>query len=99
MCRGSNAGKFTTHGAVTVDVAVTCRPRPAFLTAASDTSTRVRPYDATGTTDDAKFLVITVSNTRCGAAIDDPESMFIPFKGTYEGLRSSASGSCGCICV
>ncbi len=64
----SNAGKFTSHGIVTVDVAVVHF-------------------------EDEQFLVMTVSNTRCGSALTDPESLFIPFKGTYEGTGPSAAGT------
>ena len=53
---GSNAGKFTARGVVTVDVTVVMN-------------------------NDVQYVVVTVSNTRMGKALTDPELLFIPFRG------------------
>ena len=91
----SNAGKFTSYGAVTVDVTTKNRARRAPIVTGSlkgSLSSLSRVRSETSVVDEVTFLVITVSNTRCGAAIEDPEAMFIPFKGTYEGMRPTSAG-------
>ncbi len=65
---GSNAGKFTPKGIVTVDAVLVSH-------------------------DGTQYVVITVSNSRAGAPLADPESCFIPFKGTFQGSGTSAGAS------
>ena len=38
-----------------------------------------------------QYIVVTVSNSS-SSALDDPESLFVPFRGTHEGATPSAAG-------
>ena len=41
------------------------------------------------------YLVMTVSNSRSGPALEEPESLFVPFRGTFEGVAApTAAGVC-----
>ena len=72
---GSNAGKFTPKGVVTVDALVVFH-------------------------DGVQYVTITVSNTRSGAPMSDPESCFIPFRGTFQGkTNGGGSGALIGLCV
>ncbi len=42
---------------------------------------------------DVQYVTITVSNTRCGAGVPDPEAAFIPFRGTFSGNTTTATGT------
>ena len=60
------------------------------------TSRGVVAVDVTVVTRDGEqFLSITVSNTQCGKPLTDPEALFIPFKGTFEGKSGTPSVAAG----
>ena len=40
-----------------------------------------------------QYMVVTVSNTATGDGIDDPERLFVPFRGTHEGAAPTAAGA------
>jgi hypothetical protein len=42
---------------------------------------------------DVQYLAITVSNTCCGAGVLDPEAVFTPFRGTFNGSFTGAVSS------
>ncbi len=51
-----------------------------------------------------QYMVLTVSNTRTGAPLEEAESLFIPFRGTFEGTASAdgwqpIKGACVRACV
>ncbi len=101
----SNAGKFTSHGAVLVDVnviTVSCIPEayvsgPLRTVKQASSNHRDGSRGVSGATvgcvHDTQYLTITVSNTRClgNAGGLDPEAVFVPFRGTFNG--STVAGS------
>lgn len=81
----SNAGKFTTTGVVTVDVAIVTAPFGSTRGMASPASSLVTP-------EPAQYLVVTVSNPRRGHVIPDTEALFVPFKGQFDRQATSVAG-------
>ena len=76
----SNAGKFTTTGIVTVS-AVVIEAADESLPPLPDGQPVTKPY-----------LCLTVTNPCQGKGIADPESLFVPFRGTFEGNAAVATG-------
>ncbi len=40
------------------------------------------------------FAVVTVTNTRCAPRIDNPEQLFVPFRGSQDQRARTLGGMC-----